>query len=89
MMLSRKRKPVHPGEILLIEYLKPKGMSQLALARKMGVPIQRVNTIVKGRRDISPETAILLAKALGTTPEYWMVLQAAQDLYIAEKKLCK
>ena len=63
-MIPKNRRPSHPGEILLELYLKPSGMSQLELARRMGVPIQRVNTLINGRRDMSPETAILLSKVL-------------------------
>jgi addiction module HigA family antidote len=63
------------------------GMTQLELARRMGVPIQRVNTIVNGKRDMSPETAILLAKVLKTTSQYWMNLQMNCDLYDAQKRL--
>lgn len=86
-MIPKHRKPSHPGEILLEDFLKPVGMSQIALAAKMRVPIQRVNTLIKGKRDISAETAVLLARALKTTPEFWMNLQASVDLYIASQKL--
>ena len=88
-MLPKKRMPCHPGEILLYEYLKPQGISQRAFAKKIGVPIQRVNSLINGRRDMSPETAILLSQALGTTPEYWMALQSTRDLFVAKKKLGK
>jgi addiction module HigA family antidote len=86
-MIPKNRRPSHPGEILLELYLKPMGMTQLELARRMGVPIQRVNTIVNGKRDMSPETAILLAKVLKTTSQYWMNLQMNCDLYDAQKRL--
>jgi antitoxin HigA-1 len=86
-MLPSKRTPTHPGEILLEEFLKPKGISQIDLARKIGVPIQRINTLVNGKRGCSAETAILLSKALGTTPEFWMNLQTAFDLYEAKISL--
>jgi addiction module HigA family antidote len=86
-MIPKHRKPTHPGEILLEEFLKPKGMSQIALAAKMGVPVQRVNTLVNGKRDVSAETAVLLARTLKTTPQFWMNLQANLDLFIAEQKL--
>jgi addiction module HigA family antidote len=72
--------PVHPGEILLEEFLKPLGMSQVAFARHIGVPTQRINEIVRGKRGVSPDTAWLFAQALGTTPEFWLNLQAAYDL---------
>ena len=79
-MIPKNRRPSHPGEILLELYLKPKGMSQLELARRMGVPIQRVNTLINGKRDMSPETAILLSKVLKTSSQYWMNLQMNCDL---------
>jgi addiction module HigA family antidote len=69
--------------MLLEEYLKPRGVTQVALAARMGVPIQRVNTIVNGKRGITAETAILLGEALDTTPEFWMGLQADFDLWHA------
>ena len=86
-MPPRKRKPTHPGEILLEDFLKPSGMSQLALAAKMKVPIQRVNTLINGKRDVSAETAVLLGKALKTSPKFWMNLQSNLDLFKAEQKL--
>ena len=79
-MLPQKRTTTHPGEILLHEFLLPMGVSQSALSRHLGVPIQRVNELVKGKRGITPETAWLLSKSLGTTPEFWMNLQASYDL---------
>jgi len=84
-MLPRNRPPTTPGEMLLEEYLKPRGVTQVALAAKMRVPIQRVNTIVNGKRGITAETAILLSEALDTTPEFWMGLQADFDLWHALK----
>jgi addiction module HigA family antidote len=86
-MIPKHRKPTHPGEVLLEDFLKPKGMSQIALASQMGVSVQRVNTLINGKRDVSAETAVLLARTLKTTPEFWMNLQAALDLYIASQKL--
>ena len=82
-MLPRNRPPTPPGEMLLEEYLRPRGVTQVALAATMGVPIQRVNTIVNGKRGITAETAILLSEALDTTPEFWMGLQADFDLWHA------
>ena len=69
-----------PGEMLLEEFLKPLGISQLAFARHIGVGFKRINEIVNGRRAITPETAWLLAKSLGTSPQFWMNLQATYDL---------
>ncbi len=79
-MQPTKRVPTHPGEILLEEFLVPLEISQVELAAHIGVPVQRVNEIVRGRRGVSPESAWLLAKALGTTPEFWVNLQSAHDL---------
>lgn len=84
-MIPKHRKPTHPGEILLEEFLKPLGMSQVELARNMGVPIQRVNTLINGKRDMTAETAILLSRALKTSSEFWMSLQVAYDLYEAQR----
>ncbi|MCL4152906.1 UNVERIFIED_CONTAM: hypothetical protein GTU68_054134 [Idotea baltica] len=83
-MLPKKRVPTHPGEILLEEFLLPLEVTQKALAEHLGVPIQRVNEIVRGRRGVSSETAWLFAEALGTTPEFWMNLQAQHDLAVSK-----
>ncbi len=85
-MLPKNRPPTAPGEMLLEEFLKPRGVTQVELASRMGVPVQRVNTIVNGKRGITAETAILLAEALDTTPEFWMGLQADYDLWHALRK---
>lgn len=79
-MLPLNRIPTHPGEILLEEFLTPLGVTQVAFAAHLEVPVQRVNELVKGKRGVTPETAWLLSQALGTTPEFWMNLQAAYDL---------
>jgi antitoxin HigA-1 len=86
-MIPKNRIPTHPGEILLHEFLEPKAMSQVELARKMNVPVQRINTLINGKRDMTAETAVLLSHALNSTPEFWMNLQVARDLYIAEKHI--
>jgi addiction module HigA family antidote len=86
-MLPKHRKPTHPGEILLREFLEPLGISQVELAKTLGVPVQRINTLVKGKRGITAATALLLAKKFDTTPEFWMNLQNAWDLYEASKHL--
>jgi addiction module HigA family antidote len=82
-----KRRPTTPGEMLLEEYLKPAGITQVALGAKMRVPIQRVNGIISGRRAVTAETAILLSRALGTTPELWLNLQVAVDLWDAQQRM--
>lgn len=75
-----QRPPTHPGEILLKEFLEPMGISQMELAKALRVPVQRVNTLINERRGITAETALLLAKRLKTTPEFWMNLQAEWGL---------
>ncbi len=81
-MIPSKRIPTHPGEILLEEFLSPLHITQVALAEHIGVPIQRINEIVRGKRGVTPETAWLLAEAFGTTPEFWVNLQTSHDLAI-------
>src|SRR5215471_6659613 len=70
-VIPTNRKSTHPGEILLEEFLKPMGISQVAFAEHHGIPIQRINEIVKGKRGITPETAWLFSQALKTSPEFW------------------
>ena len=80
-MLTRLPKhPTHPGEMLLEEFLKPLGLSQVAFAEHLGVSFKRINEIVNGRRAITPETAWLFAKAFGNSPQFWMNLQTTYDL---------
>jgi addiction module HigA family antidote len=79
-MIPENRIPTHPGLVLLDEFLIPLGVSQVALAAHLGVPVQRINELVRGKRGVTPETAWLLAQALGTTPEFWINLQMAHDL---------
>jgi len=87
LMIPTKRAPTRPGEILLEEFLKPKGISQVELARKIGIPLQRVNTLIKGKRACTAETALLLSKEFGNSPEFWMNLQSACDLFEAKERL--
>jgi addiction module HigA family antidote len=79
-MLPENRIPTHPGEILLEEFLSPLGLSQVAFAAHIGVPVQRINEIVRGKRGITPETAWLFADAFGNSPEFWLNLQTNYDL---------
>lgn len=88
-MIPKNRRPSTPGEILSEEFLGPLEMTQVALAEKMGVPVQRVNTLINGKRGVTAETALKLARVLNTTPEFWMNLQTACDLWdaqVAERK---
>ena len=79
-MIPKHRTPTSPGEILREDFLVPLGVTQTALAQHIGVPVRRVNEIVRGRRAVSPETAQLLAAALGTPAELWMNAQSHYDL---------
>lgn len=79
--------PVHPGEVLLEEFLKPLGLSQNRLARSVGVPPRRVNEIVLGKRRVTAETALRLARYFGTSPQFWLGLQSDYDLDVAADKL--
>ena len=85
-MLPENRIPTHPGEILLEEFLNPLGLSQVAFAGHIGVPVQRVNEIVRGKRGITPESAWLFAEAFGTSPEFWLILQSNYDLVRSKPK---
>ena len=79
-MIPENRIPTHPGEILSEEFLGPLGVSQVALARHLHIPVQRVNELVRGKRGVTPDTAWLLSQALRTTPEFWVNLQRNYDL---------
>lgn len=81
-MLPENRIPTHPGEILQEHFLKPLGLTQVALAEHLGVPVQRINEIVRGKRGVTPETAWLLAQAFDSTPEFWINLQTNHDLVV-------
>lgn len=75
------RGPVHPGYFLDTRYLKPLGLTQLALAEALGISRRRVNEIVRGRRGMTPDTALRLAAYFRTEPEFWMQLQLAWDMH--------
>ena len=77
---NRMGVPVHPGEILLEEFLRPNQLSQAALARHLEISLVRVNEIINGKRGVSAETAWLLAEAFSTSPQFWINLQANYDL---------
>ncbi len=83
-MIPENRVPTHPREILLEEFLTPAEVTQLAFAAYLGVPRQRVNQVVRGKRGVTPETAWLFAQALGKTPEFWTNLQTAYDLALSK-----
>src|SRR6266852_4142346 len=79
--------PVHPGEILLTEFLEPLGVSQYQLAKAVDVPARRINEIVHGQRRISADTALRLARFFGTSERFWMNLQARYDLEVEKDRL--
>jgi len=86
--MGAKRLPnIHPGEVLMAEFLEPLGLSQNALARAAGVPPRRINEIVLGKRGITADTALRLAAALGTSERFWLGLQAEYDLEEARRSL--
>lgn len=85
-MLPKNRIPAHPGEILHREFLKPLGITQVAFAQHIGVPTQRINEIVRGKRGVTPETACFFAQALDTSPEFWLNLQSNHDLARTQPK---
>jgi addiction module HigA family antidote len=85
-MLPENRIPTHPGEVLLEEFLNPLELSQVAFAEHIGVPVQRVNEIVRRKRGVIPDTAWLFAQAFGTSPEFWLNLQTNYDLALARPK---
>lgn len=82
---ARRLPPVHPGEILREDLLKPLGISVNRLGRDLRVPVTRIREIVNGRRGVTADTALRLARYWGTTPEFWMSLQAAHDLDLVRR----
>ena len=86
-MAAQKLPPVHPGEILLEEYLIPMGISQYRLAKEISVPARRINEIVHGKRSISADTALRLARFFGTTELFWVNLQTRYDMEVEKDKL--
>ncbi|MFA6145558.1 MAG: HigA family addiction module antitoxin [Sulfurimonas sp.] len=81
MNIPTHRAPTHPGEMLLLEFLEPMGISQKALADAIHVPYQRVNEIINQKRGITPATALRLAKYFGMSADFWLNLQIRWDLY--------
>jgi addiction module HigA family antidote len=75
--------PIHPGEVLLEEFLNPLGLTQTAFAERLRIPLQRLNDLIRARRGVTPDTALRLARALGTSAELWLNLQKAWDLWQA------
>jgi addiction module HigA family antidote len=88
-MSSTKLAPVHPGEVLLEEFLEPLGVSQYRLAKDISVPPRRINEIVHGTRSVTADTALRLARYFGTSERFWLNLQAGYDLDIERDRLGK
>jgi addiction module HigA family antidote len=84
---EEKMPPVHPGEILLEDFLKPMGITPYRLARELSVPKTRISAILKGRRSITADTALRLARFFGTTAKLWLNLQVSYDLDIEQDRL--
>ena len=87
--MKKKLHPVHPGEVLWEEFLKPMVLSQNRLALNIGVPPRRINEIILGKRGITADTALRLAKFFGTSAEFWLGLQAQYDLDVTAEELGK
>ena len=85
--MKKKLHPVHPGEVLLEEFLKPGNLSQNRLALSIGVPARRINEIVLGKRGVSADTALRLARFFGVSAEFWLGLQAQYDLDVTAESL--
>ena len=83
------REPTHPGDMLLVEFLEPMGITQRELAEAIHVPYQRVNEIVNKKRGVTPSTALRLAKFFGVSEDFWLSLQLRSDLYKARKAEAK
>lgn len=86
-MTARKLAPVHPGEVLLEEFLTPLGISQYRVAKDISVPPRRINEIVHGTRGVSADTALRLARYFGTSERFWLNLQAQYDLDVERDRL--
>jgi addiction module HigA family antidote len=84
-MTKNRMRPIHPGEVLRKEFLMPLGMTAHALSQAIRVPATRVNDIVNGKRGVTADTALRLARYFGNSPEFWLNLQAAHDLRVAER----
>jgi len=88
-MKNKKMEPIHPGEILLEEFLKPMGISQYRIAKDISVPPRRINEIVHGKRSITADTALRLSKYFNTSDRFWLNLQIRFDLEIEKDRLGK
>ena len=88
-VLALRRPPTHPGEMLIEEFLKPAGLTQVDAARQMGIPLNRLNEIIRGKRGVTADTALRLSSLLSTSAELWLGLQSDWDLWHAARALRK
>ena len=86
-MTQKMMNPIHPGEILLEEFLNPLGLSQYRVAKEINVPARRINEIVHGKRSISVDTALRLSRFFGTSERFWLNLQLRYDIEVEKEKL--
>lgn len=86
---TRKHRPIHPGDVLWTEFMEPLGVTKYRLAKETGMPADRVGRLVRGTRAFTADTALRLARYFGTTPEFWMNLQARYDLEVARDEIGK
>lgn len=84
--MENKLPPVHPGEVLLEDFMKPLGLSQYRVAKDIGVPTLRISQIVNGKRSVTADTAMRFARYFGTSPDVWLRLQARYDLEVAQRE---
>ncbi len=84
-MIPKNRPPTPAGEILQEEFLRPRHLTQVEAAQRMGIPLNRLNELIRGKRGITADTALRLARLLDTSPEFWMNLQASSELYHAAR----
>jgi addiction module HigA family antidote len=82
--MEKRLPPIHPGEVLLEDFMKPIGLSQYRVAKDIGVPAMRISQIVNGKRSVTADTAMRLARYFGTSPDVWLRLQARYDLEVAQ-----
>ena len=85
--MDKKLNPIHPGEILMEEFLKPIGVSQYRLAKDISVPPRRINEIVHGKRSVTADTALRFGRFFGMSPQFWLNLQTRYDLEVTEDSL--
>ena len=85
--MAKKLPPIHPGEILLEEFLRPMGITQYRLAKSISVPPRRINEIVHGKRNVTADTALRLSRFFGTSERFWLNLQTRYDLEVEKDRL--